>query len=83
MERAMELTQCPYDGTPIGNDRLPGGALLLSCCRCGAAWEQHHSMIWRVQAPDRDEVRRARAELEAVRIAASGPTEAPGGNPAA
>ncbi|HTD49898.1 MAG TPA: hypothetical protein VK771_04820 [Acidimicrobiia bacterium] len=58
----MELTQCPYDGTPIEAEALSGGSMLLTCSRCSAAWEWHGAWLRRVREPDRDAVRAAREQ---------------------
>ena len=58
----MELTQCPYDSTPIEAEGLSGGSMLLTCPRCSAAWELHGAWLRRVQEPDRDAVVTAREE---------------------
>ncbi len=58
----MELTQCPYDGTPIEAEALSGGSMLLSCPQCSAAWEWHGAWLRRVREPDRGAVRIAREE---------------------
>jgi len=56
----VELSQCPYDGTPISVESLSGGSMLLSCDACTAAWEWHGAWIGRVRAPDRERVLAAR-----------------------
>lgn len=58
----MELTQCPYDHTPIDAEVLSGGSMLLSCPCCSAAWEWHGAWLRRVHDPDREAVRIAREE---------------------
>ena len=58
----MELTQCPYDSTPIEAEALSGGSMLLTCGRCAAAWELHGAWLRRVREPDREAVRMAREE---------------------
>jgi hypothetical protein len=57
----VQLERCPYDTTPIGAESLSGGSLLLSCDTCGAQWEWHGAWIARITAPDKDQVRAARA----------------------
>jgi hypothetical protein len=58
----VELTQCPYDSTPIEAEALSGGSMLLTCSRCSAAWELHGAWLRRVREPDRDAVVTAREE---------------------
>jgi hypothetical protein len=58
----VELTQCPYDSTPIEAEALSGGSMLLTCSRCSAAWEWHGAWLRRVREPDRDAVLIAREE---------------------
>jgi hypothetical protein len=58
----VELTQCPYDSTPIEAEVLSGGSMLLTCSACDAAWELHGAWLRRVREPDRDAVRMAREE---------------------
>jgi hypothetical protein len=58
----VELTQCPYDHTPIEAEGLSGGSMLLTCPRCSAAWEWHGAWLRRVQDPDRNAVVLAREE---------------------
>lgn len=58
----VELTQCPYDRTPIEAEALSGGSMLLTCARCSAAWELHGAWLRRVREPDRDAVKLARDE---------------------
>ncbi len=55
-EEAVELTQCPYDGTKVELETLSGGSALIGCPRCGAAWEWHGAWIRRIREPDRGEV---------------------------
>ena len=56
----MELSQCPYDGTPIEAEALSGGSMLLTCPRCSAEWEWHGAWLRRVREPDREAVVTAR-----------------------
>jgi hypothetical protein len=56
----VNLQRCPYDSTPITARAFSGGFLMLSCDRCGAAWEVHNTLVRRVIEPEWDEVRRAR-----------------------
>ena len=58
----MELTQCPYDSTPIDAEFLSGGSMLLTCPRCQAEWEMHGAWLRRIREPDRDAVVIAREE---------------------
>jgi len=58
----VELTQCPYDATPIEAEALSGGSMLLTCPRCSAAWEWHGAWLRRVREPERDAVRAAREQ---------------------
>ena len=58
----VELTQCPYDRTPIEAESLSGGSMLLTCPQCSAAWELHGAWLRRVREPDRDAVLIARDE---------------------
>ena len=64
----MELTQCPYDSTPIDAESLSGGSMLLTCPCCSAAWEWHGAWLRRVQAPDRDAVRSAHTQTRSTEI---------------
>ncbi len=57
----VELTQCPYDSTPIEAEVLSGGSMLLTCSCCSAAWEWHGAWLRRVQEPDRAAIRNAHA----------------------
>jgi hypothetical protein len=56
----VELTQCPYDATPIEAESLSGGSMLLTCPRCRAEWEWHGAWLRRVREPDREAVKNAR-----------------------
>ncbi len=56
----VDLTQCPYDSTPIEAEAYSGGSVLLDCPCCGAAWEWHSALVRRVREPDRERVLRAR-----------------------
>ena len=58
----MELSQCPYDSTPIEAEALSGGSMLLTCSACSAAWELHGAWLRRVREPDREAVLLARDE---------------------
>jgi len=60
----VELTQCPYDATPIEAEALSGGSMLLTCSRCSAAWEWHGAWLRRVREPERDAVLIAREEQQ-------------------
>ena len=55
----MQLTQCPYDGSPLTVEKLSGAAFLLACDACDAVWERHGAVIDRVHGPDLEKVRRA------------------------
>jgi len=57
----VDLTQCPYDGTPIEAETYSGGSVLLDCPRCGAEWEWHNALVRRLHGPDREQVLRARS----------------------
>jgi len=57
----VELTQCPYDSTPIEAEGLSGGSMLLTCPCCTAAWEWHGAWLHRVQEPNREAIRNAHA----------------------
>ena len=57
----VELTQCPYDSTPIEAEGLSGGSMLLTCPCCAAAWEWHGAWLHRVQEPNREAIRNAHA----------------------
>ena len=59
----MTFERCPYDATLISAEAFSGGSLMLTCERCGAAWEAHNSLIRRVIEPAWDEVQAAQAEL--------------------
>lgn len=59
---SVTLERCPYDSTPITAEGYSGGSLMLTCERCGAAWEAHNSLIRRVIEPSWDEVEQAKAE---------------------
>ena len=56
----VQLTQCPYDSTPIEAEVVAGGSFLLSCTCCGAKWEWHGAWVHRINEPDREAVRKAR-----------------------
>ena len=56
----MNLSQCPYDGTPLDVEVQPGRDVLLSCPACEAAWEYHGAWIGQLRKPDRNKVRAAR-----------------------
>ena len=56
----MELTQCPYDHTPIEAETFSGGSVVLSCPACDAAWEWHGAWLRRVREPHRDKARATR-----------------------
>lgn len=58
----MELQQCPYDGAAIEAESYSGGSIVLTCPDCGAAWEWHNALVWRIREPDRDTVRSRRAD---------------------
>jgi hypothetical protein len=58
----VELSQCPYDHTAIAAEVCSGGSVVLTCPACGAAWEWHGAWLRRLQEPDRDKMRAARAE---------------------
>ncbi len=57
----MELTQCPYDGTPVEGETCSGGSLLIVCPACEAEWEWHGAWIRRVREPNREKLTAARA----------------------
>lgn len=59
----MTFERCPYDATLISAEAFSGGSLMLTCERCGAAWEAHNSLIRRVIEPAWEEVQAAQAEL--------------------
>ena len=50
-EKAVELIECPHDGSAIQAERVSGGSLLLCCPVCGAEWEQHGAWTRSVRAP--------------------------------
>ena len=56
----VQLSQCPYDQSPIEAEVCSGGSLLLKCECCGAAWEWHGAWLRRLQEPNREAVRTAR-----------------------
>jgi hypothetical protein len=56
----VQLSQCPYDRSPIQAEVCSGGSLLLKCECCGAEWEWHGAWLRRLQEPDREAVRNAR-----------------------
>jgi hypothetical protein len=58
----VTFERCPYDATPISAEAFSGGSLMLTCERCGAAWEAHNSLVRRVIEPAWDEVQAAQAE---------------------
>jgi hypothetical protein len=60
----VQLTQCPYDGTPIEAEVVEGGSMLLSCTHCRAMWEWHGALVRRIEEPDRDAVRDTRTDAE-------------------
>lgn len=55
----MNLTHCPYDGTDVETDYHTGSYVVLSCWRCGAAWEIEDQVVHRIQEPDREVVHAA------------------------
>jgi hypothetical protein len=59
----VTFERCPYDATPISAEAFSGGSLMLTCERCGAAWEAHNSLIRRVIEPSWEDVQAAQAEL--------------------
>ena len=59
----MTFERCPYDATLISAEAFSGGSLMLTCERCGAAWEAHNSLIRRVIEPSWEEVQAAQAQL--------------------
>jgi len=59
----VQLEQCPYDRSPITVEPLEGGAQLVACDACGAAWELRGTWIHRVREPDVATVRALREEL--------------------
>jgi hypothetical protein len=61
----VTFERCPYDATLISAEAFSGGSLMLTCERCGAAWEAHNSLIRRVIEPVWEEVQAAQAELRA------------------
>ncbi len=65
-EEVVQLTNCPYDSTPIEAETCSGGSLLLSCPCCDAAWEWHGAWLRRLREPDRDAVRAARGEVRST-----------------
>ncbi len=52
----VELTQCPYDSTPIDAEFMSGGSMLLTCPRCLAEWEWHGAWLRRIREPNRSAV---------------------------
>jgi hypothetical protein len=66
----VELTQCPYDHTPIEAEAWSGGSVVLSCPVCGAAWEWHGAWLRRMRDPDRAKVLAARSGLRPTEPAA-------------
>lgn len=56
----VKLQRCPYDNTPIDVSEYSGGSYMISCPACGAQWEQHNTLVRRVEPPDWDAVRAAR-----------------------
>jgi len=62
---AVQLSQCPYDGSALTVEHLSGSTLLLSCDVCESVWERHGALIDRVHGPDLDKVRTA-AERNAL-----------------
>lgn len=61
----VDLTQCPYDGSPVEAEAYSGGSVLLDCPCCGAAWEWHNALVRRVREPDREKVLQARSATAA------------------
>ncbi len=59
----VTFERCPYDATLISAEAFSGGSLMLTCERCGAAWEAHNSLVRRVIEPAWEEVQAAQAEL--------------------
>lgn len=62
----MNLTQCPYDGAQVDVKVAAGGALLLTCMACSAAWERHGSWTGRIREPDRAKLIVARRHLPLI-----------------
>jgi len=60
----VDITQCPYDGTPIDAEAYSGGSVLLDCPCCGAAWEWHSALVRRVREPDRERILAARSAVD-------------------
>jgi hypothetical protein len=58
----VELSQCPYDHTPITAEACSGGSVVLTCPACEAAWEWHGAWLRRFREPDREKMLAARAE---------------------
>jgi hypothetical protein len=69
----VNFERCPYDATAISAQAFSGGSLMLTCERCGAAWEAHNSLVRRVIEPVWDEVQAAQAELRAKAASAEAP----------
>ena len=65
----VELTQCPYDHTPIEAEAWSGGSVVVSCPACDAAWEWHGAWLRRIREPDRDKVIEARSRSRAPETA--------------
>jgi hypothetical protein len=66
----VNLHKCPYDGSEISAEAYSGGSFLLSCDHCGAVWEAHNSLVYRVEEPDWAVVQEARERLAAEEAAA-------------
>jgi predicted nucleic acid-binding Zn-ribbon protein len=58
----VELRHCPYDAAPVEIERVRPDAVLVGCPDCGARWEWHNAYLRRIEEPDREAVRRRRAE---------------------
>jgi hypothetical protein len=68
-DEIVELTQCPYDHTPIEAEAWSGGSVVLSCPACAAGWEWHGAWLRRIREPDREKMLEARAHARTTQPA--------------
>jgi hypothetical protein len=58
--QCVAFDRCPYDASPIDAEAYTGGATLLSCPTCGAAWGWRKTWLRRIREPDPEVIRLAR-----------------------
>jgi len=56
----VDLSQCPYDHTPVEADAWSGGSIVLTCPACEAQWEWHGAWLRRLTEPNREKMLAAR-----------------------